>query len=92
MTVGGCMDIKDYRKEINEIDAELVKLFEKRMEVSKNIAAYKKANNLPTRDPEREKEILDKHSKEVKPELSIYIYEFFEKLMQLSRDYQNSVR
>ena len=86
------MDLNDYRKQINEIDAQLVDLFEARMEVSKNIAAYKKQAGLPTRDEKREKEILEKHSKEVKPELSIYIYEFFEKLMQLSRDYQNSVR
>lgn len=86
------MDLSDYRKQINEIDAQLVKLFEQRMEVSKNIAAYKKEHDLPTRDPKREEEVLQKHSKEVKPELSIYCYEFFEKLMQLSRDYQNSVR
>ncbi|MDO5331378.1 MAG: chorismate mutase [Bacillota bacterium] len=86
------MDLNDYRKQINEVDAKIVKLFEERMEISKSIAAYKKANNLPTRDPKREEEVLQKHSAEVKPELSIYCYEFFEKLMQLSRDYQNSVR
>lgn len=85
-------ELDGYRKEINEIDAKLEKLFTQRMELSAKIAAYKQENNLPTRDPSREAEILDKHSKSVAPELSIYIREFFEKLMQLSRDYQNSMR
>ena len=86
------MDLNDYRKQINEIDEQLVKLFEQRMEVSKNIAEYKKSAGLPTRDAKREAEVLEQRSKQVKPELSIYIYEFYEKLMQLSRDYQNSFR
>ena len=86
------MELKELREEINAIDAQIEDLFQKRMDVSAKIAEYKKANNLPTRDPKREEEILDKHAKSVRPELSIYVYEFFEKLMQLSRDYQNSIR
>ncbi len=84
--------LDEYRKEINEIDAELEKLFQQRMRLSAKIVAYKQENNLPTRDPVRETEILEKHSMAVAPEFSIYIREFFEKLMQLSRDYQDSIR
>ena len=36
------MDLQDYRKQIDEIDDQLVKLFAQRMEVSEGIASYKK--------------------------------------------------
>ena len=36
------MDIKDLRKNIDEIDGKLVELFQKRMETAKDIAEYKK--------------------------------------------------
>ena len=47
------MDLKDYRNQIDEIDDELVRLFAKRMEVSAQIADYKKANGLPIYVPAR---------------------------------------
>ena len=37
--------LEEARKSINEIDAEIAKLFEKRMEASKLVAEYKKENN-----------------------------------------------
>ena len=40
-------DLSDYRKEIDEIDHQLVPLFEQRMEVVRKVAAYKKEHNLP---------------------------------------------
>ena len=40
------MDIKDLRENIDEIDAQLVELFKKRMETAKGIAEYKKNNSL----------------------------------------------
>ena len=38
------MDLKDLRKQIDEIDSSLVELYEKRMEVSSAIADYKIEN------------------------------------------------
>ena len=52
------MDIKDLRKEIDEIDEQMVELFVKRMGISAQVADYKKANNLPIFVPAREREIL----------------------------------
>ena len=34
------MDLNDYRKEIDQIDDELIALFAKRMETAEKIAAY----------------------------------------------------
>ena len=44
------MDIQELRKQINQIDAQLVKTFEDRMHVALEIAKYKKENGLPVFD------------------------------------------
>ena len=43
-------DLKEIRKEINQIDEEMLKLFEKRMDVVNDVALYKKENNIPILD------------------------------------------
>ena len=53
--------IEELRQEINKIDEEMASLFNKRMEVAKDIALYKKENNLPIFDKERELQLLNKN-------------------------------
>lgn len=85
-------DIKELRKEIDYIDCELVKLFEKRMEVVQEVAKYKEKNNLPVLNSNREKEVLDKNLSYLKDErLQPYLEEFFKNLMELSKKVQNSM-
>ena len=50
------MDLNDYRKEIDQIDDELIALFAMRMETAEKIAAYKQANGLRVLDARHEKE------------------------------------
>lgn len=52
--------IDKYRKEINEIDNQLMDLINQRMAVSKEIGRYKFANNLSVESKTREKEVLVK--------------------------------
>ena len=52
------MELADYRKELDKTDAQLLELFKKRMSTVKNIAEYKKENNLPVLQQGREREIL----------------------------------
>ena len=40
------MDLKDIRTQIDAVDDELVQLFVKRMNLSAQVAEYKKANNI----------------------------------------------
>ncbi len=47
-------DMNTYRSEIDRIDAELQRLFEARMDVSKKIGAYKASHGMPVFDGERE--------------------------------------
>ena len=46
-------ELKDLREKIDAIDQQMVDLFKQRMEVSKEVAAYKQANGLPTLDAGR---------------------------------------
>lgn len=48
------MKLDELRKEIDEINEKLIELLGKRMSVAKQIAAYKKENNLPLYDGNRE--------------------------------------
>ena len=50
----------DWRGEIDEINAEIVGLLAKRKEVVQRIGEYKKENDLPILDAEREKIVFDK--------------------------------
>ena len=59
-------DLNQCRKEIDEIDKELVVLFEKRMDIAINVAEYKKENNLPILNYKREKEVIDKNIENLK--------------------------
>ena len=52
------MDITELRSEIDKIDDELLKLFCARMEISAQVADYKRERNLPIFVPAREREIL----------------------------------
>ena len=47
-------NLDEARIKINEIDKELIDLFKRRMELSKEIGLYKFENNLPILDEKRE--------------------------------------
>ncbi len=54
-------ELKEVRKEIDEIDQQLAVLFEKRMQAVVDVARWKQAHNLPVFDEAREKEVLEKN-------------------------------
>ncbi len=56
-------NIEDYRKNIDNIDKEIVEKLEERMRVAENIAKFKQDNNLPVIDIIRERENLRKLQK-----------------------------
>ena len=83
------MDLQDYRKQIDEIDDQLVKLFEQRMEVANGIAAYKKANGIKILDAGRERAKLAAICSKVKPELQNFTSVLYSSIFELSRSYQS---
>jgi monofunctional chorismate mutase len=83
--------IEELRLEINKIDEEMANLFNKRMEVAKDIALYKKEFNLPIFDKERELQLLNKNLEYVQDDLKPLYREFLIKLMELSKLYQQFI-
>ena len=83
------MDLNELRKEIDAVDAEIVRLFEKRMEISERMAAYKQKAGIPVRDQEREKEkILKVQSLTHTAFNREHIEELYTVLISLSRKLQ----
>lgn len=83
------MNLNECRQEIDKINDEILQLFLKRMEISTLVADYKRENNLPIMQPEREREILDNIAKKAGDELSSYATTLFSDIMTLSRAYQS---
>ena len=83
------MDLQDYRKEIDAIDDELVRLFGQRMDIAAKIADYKKENNLPIFVPAREREKLADVAQKAGPEMANYTRVLYSMLFELSRSYQS---
>ena len=53
------MTIDDYRNAINELDNELLRIFNQRAELALKIGEIKKGLGIPVYDPEREKKIFE---------------------------------
>ncbi|MBQ6430262.1 MAG: chorismate mutase [Oscillospiraceae bacterium] len=84
------MELKDYRGQIDEIDRELVRLFEARMGLAAEIAAYKRAHDLPILQPEREREKLETLTAQVGDDLKEPLRRLYATVFELSRDHQAS--
>jgi len=83
------LKMNNLRKEIDEIDAQLVRLFEKRMDIAKKIGLFKRENKLPLLDEKREKELLAAKAGQLqKKEFTPYLKRFFEELFYISKAYQ----
>jgi len=52
------MDIEHWRREIDEIDQELLRLLNMRARLAIKVGTLKKAAQLPFCDPERERQVL----------------------------------
>ncbi len=80
------MNLESLRKQIDQIDHEMMNLFKKRMNVSAQIGEYKKLNALPVFDEKREKELLDIRRIEFDNEKDWPLYEaFIKEMMRLSK-------
>lgn len=83
------MDLSDIRKEIDQIDSQLVDLFVQRMQLSGQIAQYKTQHNLPLHVPSREREILQDVAVKAGPGMDNYTRVLYSMLFELSRSYQS---
>ena len=86
------LNLDEIRKDISAINDEMLALFVKRMELSAKVAAYKKANGLPTLDRKREEAILQKVADNTGDDFRQYAIQLFRTMMDLSKEYQDTLR
>lgn len=82
-------DLIQCRQEIDEIDEQLIKLFEKRMKVSQDVITYKIKNDMPIFQLDREKQVIEKNVNRIQnEELRKYAHLFVQDMMNISKSYQ----
>ncbi len=85
------MDLQEARNSISRIDEELTSLFVKRMELSKEIAAYKKDNHMAVFDRSREREVVNHVCDLAGKDFESYIRVLYGTLLDVSRSYQRQL-
>jgi len=83
------MKLDEIRTQIDEIDAKLVSLYRERMSLCADVAEYKRENNLPVLDTERERKLLNKVSDLSGEEFEEYTRTLYSTILDLSRSYQH---
>lgn len=83
------MDLGELRQKLDEIDAQIVELYERRMDVCSQVAAYKIETGKKVFDRVREQEKLSKVKSLTHNEFNSHgVEELFEQLMSMSRKLQ----
>ena len=83
------MDLLELRQQIDVIDSQIVDLYEKRMDVSRQVAEYKISTGKKVFDKQREAEKLAKVKSLTHNEFNSHgVEELFEQIMSMSRKLQ----
>ncbi len=83
------ISLKELRERIDEIDDQMVRLFEERMAVSEKVADYKIRTGMQVLDPKREREKLKSLSEKAHTEFNaLGTTELFRQIMAISRKRQ----
>lgn len=84
--------LEESRAALDAVDRELVRLFEQRMHIARDVAAYKRVHGLPVLDRSREAQVLDSRTAMLTDErLTGSVRTLFEQLMALSRAEQEAM-
>lgn len=85
-------DLEKAREIINESDREMARLFEKRMDAIRLVAAYKKEHGVPVDDLAREADMIKKNSALIKDdEYRSYYVNFLRQTIDVSKSMQHKI-
>ncbi|MDR3364296.1 MAG: chorismate mutase [Clostridiales Family XIII bacterium] len=84
-------EITNFRELINGVDNKIVKLFEERMLLAKEIVDYKTAHNLAIQDIEREQEVVENAAGLVDKEMRGEVILLMRSIITLAREFQRSL-
>lgn len=85
------VDLAVSRERIDAIDGRIVELFEERMRVAADVAAYKRAKGLAVLDREREARKVESVQQAASDEFKQYMAPLFGFIMEMSRAYQHGL-
>lgn len=85
------MNLEEIRTEIDALDKELLALFERRMDLCRDVALYKKEHNLPVFQPEREEKLLDKIEQAASPDRKHAARTLFSVILDISKQLQSRI-
>ena len=84
--------LDEARRTIDEIDTELVSLFEQRMNAVKQVVEYKIEHDLPVLDSSREQEIIEKNCSKLNDEMYVsYFMSVYKEVLNTSKLYQQQI-
>ncbi len=85
-------DLQETRQELDAVDREIVRLFERRMNISREVAAYKIAHGMQVLDRSREEQVLDSRGRMLDdPYWAPAVHALYERIMALSRAEQQKL-
>ncbi len=79
------MNLEESRRQIDEIDRDILKLFEKRMAYAEQVAQYKQKHHLPIFQKDREQAILKRVQSAASPQYADGALLLFQNLMEISK-------
>ena len=86
------MDIEYWRREIDEVDTQLLRLLNMRARLALKVGALKRAKQLPFSDPEREQSVLTRlQHLNTGPLDDRAVYKLFRRIIRESRRIQLDV-
>ncbi len=85
------MDIEDWRRQIDELDREIVRLISKRAEAAQEIGKLKRTTDLPVYEPNRERVVFDNvRTHNPGPLPDIELVHIYERIIDVMRAVQRS--
>lgn len=85
-------ELENLREKIDTIDKEIIALFEKRMDIVADIAAYKIKNNLPVLNQNREDIVVSKVKSTVKnKDYADSATNLIKDIMEISKKFQQKL-
>lgn len=85
------MELEKLRRQIDEIDDEIVRLYAARMAVTREIAIKKRDNNLPVENSLREKSIINRVTEKLDDGIKLYAKQLFDTIFETSKAYQSGL-
>ncbi|MCL2306170.1 MAG: chorismate mutase [Planctomycetaceae bacterium] len=82
------MNLEEIRNETDKIDDEIVKLFERRLKLVESVAKLKVETHSPILKPGREREIIDRLTREHEGASADYLKLLFSMIFDISRSHQ----